>query len=85
MKRWLPWVAALVVWNGTFDLQVRRAGNAFTADQLERWRDQQPPALIRDAFAPRVREAAWRSTALTSVIVLLGLAIARRAGGSVHR
>jgi hypothetical protein len=85
MKRWLPWLAALVLWNGAFDLQVRRAGEAFTADQLSRWRDQQPPALIRDAFAPRVRDAAWRATALTSVILLLGLAIGRYAAGSAHR
>jgi hypothetical protein len=85
MKRWLPWLAAFVIWNGAFDLQVRRAGEAFTAEQLDRWRDQQPPALIRDAFAPRVRAAAWRSTALASVILLLGLAINRRAAAAAHR
>jgi hypothetical protein len=85
MRRWLPWVAAFVVWNGTFDLQVRRAGEAFTAAQLARWQQRQAPALIRDAFVPRVREAAWRSTALTGVVLLLGLAAGRRSAGAADR
>lgn len=79
MRRWAPWLLAFIVWNGTFDLQVRRAGEAFTARQVEAWRRQAPLPLVRDAFTPRVRDAAWRSTALAAALLALGLAAARRA------
>jgi hypothetical protein len=85
MKRWIPWVAVFVLWNGTFDLQVRRAGAAFTAEQVAQWRDQRAPALVRDAFTPRVRTAAWRSTALTVVAALAVLIASRRHGRRADR
>ena len=50
MRVWVPWLVAFVVWNLTFDYQLRRAGDAFVAEQLAGWARQQPPALIRDAF-----------------------------------
>ena len=85
MRRWVPWLVAAVLWNGSFDLQVRRAGETFTAEQLGRWREGQSPALIRDAFLPRVRAAAWRSTTLTGVVLLLGLGFSRRSARAANR
>jgi len=85
MRRWLPWLAAFVLWNGAFDLQVRSAGEAFTANQVARWHAGDTPALIRDEFAPRVRSAALRSTAAAGVLLLLGLAILRRSARAANR
>ena len=79
MRRWAPWLLAFIVWNGTFDLQVRRAGDAFTATQLDLWRRDQPLPLLREAFTPQVRRAAWRSAVPGAATLLIGLAAARRA------
>ena len=85
MARWAPWLAAFIVWNGAFDLQVRRAGETFTAAQTERWRQQLPPALLRDAFTPNVRDAAVAASAAAGVVLLAGLAWSRRAARGAHR
>jgi hypothetical protein len=85
MRRWLPWLAAFVLWNGAFDLQVRSAGEAFTANQVARWHAGDAPALIRDELAPRVRAAALRSTAAAGVLLLLGLAILPRSARAANR
>ena len=86
MTRWAPWLLAFVVWNGAFDLQVRRAGESFTSAQIDRWRRQAPPELIRDAFTPMVREAAIRASAAAGVVLALGLAwTRRRAARPAHR
>jgi hypothetical protein len=85
MTRWIPWLAVFVLWNGTFDLQVRRAAEAFTAEQVAQWREGRAPALVSDAFTPRVRNAAWRSTALTGVAALAALIAARRLGRRADR
>jgi hypothetical protein len=85
IARWAPWLAAFIVWNGAFDLQVRRAGEAFTADQTERWRQQQPPVLLRDAFIPEVRKAAVAASGAAGVVLLAGLAWSRRAARGAHR
>jgi hypothetical protein len=85
MTRWAPWLLAFIVWNGAFDLQVRWAGRAFTASQMERWRHQAPPELIRDAFAPRVRQAALRATAAAGLVLLIGLVRTSRAARAAHR
>ena len=85
MRRWVPWLVAAVLWNGSFDLQVRHAGQNFTTEQLGRWRSGQSPPLIRDAFLPLVRTAAWRSTALTGVVLLLGLGLGRRSARAANR
>jgi hypothetical protein len=85
MTRWAPWLLAFIVWNGAFDLQVRWAGRAFTASQMERWRQQAPPELIRDAFTPRVRRAAFRATAAGGLVLLIGLAWTRRGARAAHR
>jgi hypothetical protein len=79
MTRWAPWLLAFLVWNGAFDLQVKRAATAFTEAQLQRWRQQAAPQLIRDAFAPQVRAAAYRASAAAAVVLGLGLAWNRRA------
>lgn len=85
MTRWGPWLLAFLVWNATFDLQVRRAGEAFTAAQVERWQRQDPPELIRDALTPRVQAAALRSSAAAALVLALGLAGARRAARPAYR
>ena len=86
MTRWAPWLLAFVVWNGAFDLQVRRAGEAFTTAQIERWRRQAPPELIRDAFTPMVREAAVRASAGAAVVLAAGPGLdPARAARPAHR
>jgi len=85
VARWAPWLAAFIVWNGAFDLQVRRAGEAFTVAQTERWRQQQPPVLLRDAFTPDVHRAAVAASGAAGVVLLAGLAWSRRAVLGAHR
>jgi hypothetical protein len=83
MRAWAPWLVAFVVWNLTFDYQLRRAGDAFVAQQLASWARQQPPALIRDAFRPRVVRAAAISTMAAGLVAGGGVLYRRRraAGG----
>jgi hypothetical protein len=78
MRAWVPWLAALVVWNLTFDYQLRRAGDAFVAEQLAGWARQQPPALIRDAFRPRVIRAAAISSAAAGLVAAAGVLYGRK-------
>lgn len=85
MRRWAPWVAALAVWNLSFDVQLRRAGDAFVADQLQRWHQGAPVALIRDGFRPRVRRAAALSSGAATALLAASLYVARRRARSVHR
>jgi hypothetical protein len=85
MTRWAPWLLAFVVWNGAFDLQVRLAGRAFTSAQMERWREQARPELIRDAFAPRVRRAALLATAASAAVLLVGMTWTRRSRPTTHQ
>ncbi|MGE0460348.1 MAG: hypothetical protein AB7Q16_03185 [Vicinamibacterales bacterium] len=85
MRRWAPWVAALVVWNLSFDYQLRRAGDAFVAEQLHRWRQGAPVELIRDAFRPHVRRAAALSTGIAAAVLAASLYAARRRVPSAHR
>jgi hypothetical protein len=85
MTRWAPWLLAFIVWNAAFDLQVRRAADAFTAAQVERWQRQEPPVLVRDVFTPQVRAAALRASAAAGVVLVLGLAWARRSARPAYR
>jgi len=85
MRPWVPWLAAFIVWNLTFDYQLRRAGDAFVAEQLSAWARQQPPSLIRDAFTPRVRLAALRSTAGAAVVLAVGVVATRRRARRAQR
>jgi hypothetical protein len=85
MRRWAPWLLAFVVWNGAFDLQVRWAGRAFTSAQMERWRHQAPPELIRDALVPRVRQAAVVASGASAVALMVALAWARRSRPAAHQ
>jgi hypothetical protein len=78
MTRWAPWLLAFAVWNGAFDLQVRRAAESFTATQIDRWQREAPPELVRDALTPRVREAALRASAAAGGVLALGLVWTRR-------
>ena len=85
MRAWVPWLAAFVVWNLTFDYQLRRAGDAFVAEQLAGWVRQQPPALIRDAFRPRVIRAAALSSAVAGLVAGVGVLYGRRRAPGEHR
>jgi hypothetical protein len=85
MRAWVPWLVAFVVWNLTFDFQLRRAGDAFVAEQLADWARQQPPRLIRDAFRPRVAQAAMMSTAAAGLVAGTGLLYGRRRAGRRQR
>ena len=78
MRPWVPWLVAFVVWNLTFDYQLRRAGDAFVAEQLAGWARQQPPALIRDAFRPRVSRAAAVSSGAAGLVAGAGVLYARK-------
>ncbi|MCC7179680.1 MAG: hypothetical protein IT177_14975 [Acidobacteria bacterium] len=85
MRRWAPWVAALVIWNLSFDYQLRRAGDAFVAEQLQRWRQGAPVELIRGAFRPQVRRAAALSTGIAAAALAASLYAARRRVPPAHR
>lgn len=85
MKRWAPWAAALVIWNLSFDYQLRRAGDAFVADQLQRWQQGEPAQLIRDAFCPQVRRAAVVSSGAAIVVLAAGVYGSRRRTRAAHR
>lgn len=85
MRRWAPWVAAFVVWNLSFDVQVRHAGDAFVASQLLRQLQGVQVELIRDAFRPRVRRAALVSSGVATVVLAAGLYYARRRARTAHR
>jgi hypothetical protein len=78
MRAWAPWLVAFVVWNLTFDYQLRRAGDAFVAEQLADWTLRQPPRLIRDAFRPRVAQAAMISTMAAGLVAGAGVLYVRR-------
>ena len=71
-------VIGFVVWNVTFDLQVRWAGDRFVADQLERVSQEQPVRLIAEAFQPSVRRAALLSTLVAGLVLGGGLLALRR-------
>lgn len=80
MRRALPWIAAIVIWNATFDYQLRAAGDVFVAHALARHARGEAPVLIRDGFRPRVGQAALVSSGLAGMVLAGGLlAIGRRA------
>ena len=85
MRRWAPWAAAFVIWNLSFDYQLRRAGDAFVADQLQRWQRGASVELIRDAFRPQVRRAAAVSSVASLAVLAAGLYGARRRARAAHR
>lgn len=85
MRRWAPWLAAFVIWNVSFDAQLRRAGDAFVSEQLQRWRQGAPVALIRDAFRPRVQRAAALSSGAAVAVLAAGLYAGRRRARPAQR
>jgi hypothetical protein len=85
VRRWAPWVAAFALWNLSFDFQLRRAGDAFVADQLHRWRSGAPVELLHDAFRPQVRRAALASSGAATIVLAAGLYYARRRARAAHR
>lgn len=85
MRRALPWIAALITWNVTFDYQLRAAGDVFVADQMARYVRGEPPVLIRDGFRPRVGQAALTSSGLAALVLAGGLISTRRRANVPHR
>jgi hypothetical protein len=69
------WIAfAVVVWNVSFDRQVKTAGRAFMHEQLARHTRGLPVTTINDGFRPRIRAAAVRSSAWSLLIAGTGVA-----------
>jgi hypothetical protein len=62
----------LVVFNVTFDWQVRMAGYAFVGSQVARHQQGQPTLTITEAFRPMVRRAAIDSSMWLALIVIAG-------------
>ena len=63
---------AVVVWNVTFDWAVDREAFAFVRAQAARQAQGVPLATLNEAFRPRVRQAAVRSTGWTVLVLVLG-------------
>lgn len=85
MRRALPWIAALIIWNVTFDYQLRAAGDVFVAEQLARHARGEAPVLIRDGFRPRVGPAALASSGLAGLVLAGGLLSLGRRAKHGHR
>jgi hypothetical protein len=76
---WL--VLAVVVFNVTFDRQVRLANYAFVASQLTLYRQGLPLPTINDGFSPVVPAAARRSALWFALISITGAALSAYAAG----
>lgn len=81
---WL--VLAVVVFNVTFDWQVRVANYAFVRSQLAQYRKGLPVPTINEGFRPQVRAAAGRAAVWLVLISTTGAALcayasAHAAGG----
>ena len=74
---WL--VLAVVVFNVTFDWQVRAANYAFVRSQLSRYRQGLPVPTINDGFRPQVRAAAGRAAVWLVLISTSGIALSAAA------
>jgi len=67
------WLAlAVVVFNVTFDWQVRSANHAFVRSQLARQQQGQPTLTLNDGFRPMVGSAARRSAVWLVLIAAAG-------------
>ena len=77
---WL--VLAVVVFNVTFDWQVRVANYAFVRSQLAQYRKGLPVPTINDGFRPQVRAAAGRSAVWLVLISISGAAFTAAASRS---
>lgn len=85
LRRILPWIAAIVIWNVTFDYQLRAAGDVFVSEQLARHARGEPPVLLRDGFSPHVRDAALVSSGIAGLVLAGGLVSARLRPGDSRR
>jgi hypothetical protein len=83
-KPWL-WAATAVLWIAVFDVQVRRAADDATSNQVLAWRTGQPVALLADVMEPRIRAAAYLASGVTATLVILVLAWGQRPGAAVAR
>ena len=63
---------AIVVFNVTFDWQVRTANHAFVRSQIVRHQQGQPTLTIAEGFRPMVRQAALDSSRWLVVIAVAG-------------
>jgi hypothetical protein len=80
---WL--VLAAVVFNVTFDWQVRTANYAFVRSQLAQYRHGLAVPTINDGFRPHVRAAAGRSALWLVLISTGGIALSAYAAGGRYR
>jgi hypothetical protein len=65
---------AVVVFNVTYDWEVRAANHAFVHSQRVRQQQGQPPISINDGFRPVVRAAAAHSAVWLVLIAATGAA-----------
>jgi hypothetical protein len=80
MALWL--LLAIVVFNVTFDWDVRAANHAFVRSQIVRHQQGLPTLTINDGFRPMVRDAARRAAVWFAAIAAAGTvatAVAARA------
>jgi len=80
MGLWL--LLAIVVFNVTFDWDVRAANHAFVRSQIVRHQQGLPTVTINDSFRPMVRAAARRAAVWSAAIAVAGTgatAVAARA------
>jgi hypothetical protein len=78
----LWFVLAIVVFNVTFDWNVRAANHAFVRSQIVRHQQGLPTLTINDGFRPMVRDAARRAAVWLAAIAAAGTvatAVAARA------
>jgi hypothetical protein len=71
---------ALVVFNVTFDWQVRAAAHTFVRSQIVRHQQGQPTLSIADGFRPMVRQAALDSSVWLVLIAAIGTGAVVAAG-----
>lgn len=67
---WL--LLGIVVFNVTFDWQVRMAGYTFVRSQVARHKGGQPTLSIAEGFKPMVRQAAFDSSRWLVLIAIAG-------------
>lgn len=71
MALWI--LLAIVVFNVTFDWQVRMANHAFVRSQIVRQQRGQPTLTIEQGFRPMVRQAAFDSSVWLVAIAVAGV------------
>ena len=67
------WLAfAFVTWNVIYDRYVAVSAVQFTRQQILSYERGEPLTSIHEGFSPRIGDAAWRASLLTSPVLLAG-------------